>query len=297
VVAVGGTASGEVFVSLTDVQPGVSGFHLRLRFDPTVVQIVDADGNGGNGIQVAAAPLFGSPPVGPQQVAENRVDNAAGEIVLTVMQQGSEPIHDTSSWQKVATLTWKGVKEGNSVVAVGSDSHFIAPGGQILALNAATNGIVFARLPAQMKGTVLLQGRASSDTAQVLCEMAATRVDRVDAGPDGQFALTTSHGEGFYTLSAFAPGFLSAEGHRPVKLTVGSTVDLGQVTLYAGDANGDDRVDIRDLSYVAWHFDTEDAKADINSDGQVDILDLTLVAGNFGRVGPTVWQLPDTHSE
>ena len=72
-------------------------------------------------------------------------------------------------------------------------------------------------------------------------------------------------------------------------------IDLGEVTLYGGDATGDNRIDIRDLSYVAWHFDSGDAKADLNGDGQVDILDLSLVAGNFGRVGPTVWRVPVTH--
>ena len=74
-------------------------------------------------------------------------------------------------------------------------------------------------------------------------------------------------------------------------------IDIGTVTLLGGDVNGDDRVDIRDLSYVAWHFDEYDEKADINQDGQVDILDLTLTAGNFGQVGPTVWTVTVTESE
>jgi len=57
--------------------------------------------------------------------------------------------------------------------------------------------------------------------------------------------------------------------------------------------NGDDRVDIRDVSYIAWRFGQADPQADANRDGRVDILDLTLTAGNFGKSGPTIWPLPD----
>jgi hypothetical protein len=294
VVSVGGTASSEVFVYLKDVQPGISGYHLSLRFDPQIVRVVDADSNAANGTQVAPSGFFASLQGGRQRVTENRVDNRTGEVSLTVMQEGSEPIHGTQSWHKVATLTWAGQQEGNSVISIGSDSHFVGPDGRTFAPDAANNGIVFARLPGQVRGKVVLQGRTDNSGARVTSSLAAARVDTVSADADGRFALTTSHGEGFYTVVASAPGCLSAAGHRPVKLTAGSVIDLGEVTLYSGDANGDDRIDIRDLSFVAWHLDTADAEADVNGDGQVDILDLSLVAGNFGRVGPTVWQLPAT---
>jgi hypothetical protein len=287
VVAVGGTASSEVFALLTDVQPGVSGYRIRLRFDPGIVQVIDADDAVANGTQIAAAPFF----PGAQRITENRVDNAAGEIALTVIQVDGAPVRDTTSWRKVASIVWEGRREGNSVVSVHNTSHFVGPDGQAFEPDAVTNGTVFARLPAQIQGTVRLQGRDTSSSAEVTCELAATRVDRVNARPDGRFTLTTSHGEGFYTLVASAPGYLSAEGHRPVKVTVGSTIELAEVMLYGGDATGDDRIDIRDLSFVAWHFDSGDARADLNGDGQVDILDLSLVAGNFGRVGPTEWRL------
>jgi hypothetical protein len=294
VVSVGGTASSEVFVFFKDVQPGISGYHLSLRFDPQIVGIVDADGNAANGTQVAPSDFFVSLQGGRQRVAENRVDNGAGEISLTVMQEGSTPVDGTPSWRRVATLTWAGQREGNSVVSVGGDSHFVGRDGRTFAPDAANNGTVFVRLPGRVRGRVVLQGRIENGSAQVTSSLATARADTANADTDGRFALTTSHGEGFYTLVASAPGYLSAAGHRPVKLTVGSAIDLGEVTLYGGDVNGDDRIDVRDLSYVAWHLNADDARADINGDGQVDILDLSLIAGNFGRVGPTVWQIPAT---
>jgi hypothetical protein len=74
---------------------------------------------------------------------------------------------------------------------------------------------------------------------------------------------------------------------------VGSEVTLPPVTLLGGDINGDNTIDIRDLSYVAYHFGGPDAQSDINGDGRVDILDLTLIAGNFGTKGPTLWPISD----
>ncbi len=51
------------------------------------------------------------------------------------------------------------------------------------------------------------------------------------------------------------------------------------------DVNGDGRVNILDLTFVASHFGKEDAPpaADVNGDGRVNILDLTLVASHFGE--------------
>jgi hypothetical protein len=123
----------------------------------------------------------------------------------------------------------------------------------------------------------------------VSSSLAAAQADRATTGADGAFRIVTSLGEGFYTLTAAMSGYLSAESAKPVKVTVGSVVDVGKITLYGGDATGDDVVDIRDLSYVAYHFDRYDASADVNGDGVVDIFDLSLTAGNFGQRGPIPW--------
>ena len=49
------------------------------------------------------------------------------------------------------------------------------------------------------------------------------------------------------------------------------------------DVNGDDRIDLLDLTLVAQNFGQTNSQADINNDGTVDIIDLIAVAQNLGE--------------
>jgi hypothetical protein len=289
IVPVGGTASSDVFVHLEDVWPGIMRLRLVITFDPQIVHIEDADQNPANGTQVAQAAFFGH----TQSVDENQVDNVRGQIALTLMQTEPAPVNTTSSWIKVATLTWIGRQTGNSALTIDGQSRFTNSNGQRLAPTALNHSTVFVRSPGQIRGQVLLQGRTEHGNTQVTSSLAPTRINRSYTGLDGSFELTSTHGEGFYTLSASAVGYLTAEGSRPIKLTVGRAVALAPITLVGGDVNGDNVIDIRDLSYVAYHLGGPDAQSDISGDGKVDILDLTLIAGNFGRKGPILWPITD----
>jgi hypothetical protein len=287
VVPVGGSASSEVFVHLENVRPGIKRLQIMLRFDPQVLQAQDADGDAANGTQVAIAAFF----EGAQATGENRADNTGGVIVLDLGQTEGPPVEGTAAWRKVATVAWTGQQAGNSAITIDAQSRFIDADGQAHAPSAMHHGTAFVRQPGQVSGRVKLQGRAEHGNTLISSSLAATRVDRTYTLQDGSFVLTVSHGEGFYTLSASAPGYLTAQGSRPIKLTVGSEVNLGEITLVGGDVNQDNKIDIRDLSYVAYHLDQTDAQSDINGDGRVDILDLTLIAGNFGTIGPTTWPI------
>ena len=60
----------------------------------------------------------------------------------------------------------------------------------------------------------------------------------------------------------------------------------------AGDVNGDDIVNILDLTLVASRFgEMGENAADVNGDNVVNIADLVLVAGALGAGGaaPSVW--------
>jgi hypothetical protein len=70
-------------------------------------------------------------------------------------------------------------------------------------------------------------------------------------------------------------------------------VNVGTTTLYGGDVNADNCVNILDIvSIIGWFGTTglpNPDPYDINNDGTVNILDLTIAAGNFTRCGPTTW--------
>ena len=287
VLPVGGTKSSDVLISFQGSSSGIRQLELHLVFDPTIVRVVDADANGANGIQVAPSSSFAN-----LQVRANQVDNETGTIVLVLADINALSVSQENEWLKVATIVWQALDVGQSTVAVGAETLFTTIDNAELPAQVTYHGTVLVRAQGQIQGTVILQGRTIHSQVSVSAILVAARVDRVSAADDGRFALTTSHGEGFYTLGAYAPGYLTAESDGPVRVTMDGIVDAGSVTLLGGDANGDNRIDIRDLSFIAWHFDKYDPAADINKDGVVDISDLTLAASNSGHVGPTTWSVP-----
>ena len=76
---------------------------------------------------------------------------------------------------------------------------------------------------------------------------------------------------------------------------VGSNgVQLAYVPL-PGDANGDGRVDINDLTIVLAHYGQTGenwAKGEFTGDGTVDINDLTIVLANYGKTAGALGRRP-----
>lgn len=285
-----GTKSVQVFVALRNVQPGICGLSLHLAFDPAVVQVVDADADADNGIQVLvdAAWLGG-------QVEINQVDNEAGSIQLEVGQVECVPVDDTEGWRQIAVIEWQGLAEGEFSLSAGKTTEFILGDGIRTSPNEVAAGTVSVRAQGQIQGSVFLQGQTVHKDIDVVASLSAGLGDQTVTASDGTFLLLTSQGEGFYTVIASRPGYLSAQSSTPVQVTLGHSATIAPVTLLGGDVNNDGRVDVRDLSFVAWHFEQYDPAADINGDGQVDILDLTITASNYGQQGPTPWVTLDSH--
>ena len=278
VVTSGGGGSSEVFVSFVDIESGIREFELQLTFDPDIIRVKGQDG----------------PEITTRSpIDAASVDNEKGVIVHALRRTKGTVLQSTNTWEKIATIAWVARQEGKSVVAIDKASTFITAAGERITPDATYDGVVFVRAPGTLLGRILLQGRNDHSGVSVSSSLSKSRSDTVTTDKDGRFAITTSHGEGFYTITVAKQGYLTAVSERPLKMTVDSVVDLGEITLIGGDVNGDNEIDVRDLSYVAWHFDEEDVKADINGDGVVDILDLSLIAGNFGRKGPIEWKASD----
>jgi len=138
-----------------------------------------------------------------------------------------------------------------------------------------------AEIEPNVSGHITLQGRAQGQGV-TLTSLAGPHTATAE---DGSFAL---HYDGQMELSIRHPGYLDVVA--TVKASLDARLDMGEITLVGGDVNGDNRIDILDISYVGYHFSGTDTRADVNGDGVVDILDLSMVGANFGQNGPIPWE-------
>jgi hypothetical protein len=99
----GGTTTADIFI---DNVAELWGAEIQLQFDPTLVQVQDADpGTEGVQIEVGSFPS-------PDFVAENKVDNGAGIVNYAMTQLAAkEPISGSGL---LASITFQGVSQGNS---------------------------------------------------------------------------------------------------------------------------------------------------------------------------------------
>lgn len=75
-------------------------------------------------------------------------------------------------------------------------------------------------------------------------------------------------------------------------VTAGEILEIGTVTIRAGDVNGDNSIDLVDLTLLATAYRAKDgvdsnydARCDFNEDGTIDLIDLTLMATNYRQTG------------
>ncbi len=137
-----------------------------------------------------------------------------------------------------------------------------------------------------ISGTVTLEGRASSAGIRVVASPGGASAT---TGANGTFTISGLAVNQAYTLTATAPGFLSARW-TGTGLPAGGQ-SAGTTLLRAGDIDGDGAISIVDVSLVAGLFGLGpgSTSADLNASGLVDIVDVSLTAANFGLAGPTPW--------
>jgi hypothetical protein len=107
------------------------------------------------------------------------------------------------------------------------------------------------------------------------------------ASQDGTFGLDVPAGT--YTVIASASGFLRAQAS--ITVTDGVTTTLPDITLLAGDIDGNNVIDQFDAMTIGMSYNTASPPAaDLNSDGTINVLDLELLAQNYRETGPTAWE-------
>jgi murein DD-endopeptidase MepM/ murein hydrolase activator NlpD len=136
-------------------------------------------------------------------------------------------------------------------------------------------------------GIVTGQVLASKPVTVSLYDTTNTLVTSASANANGTFTLLAPVGT--YTVRATASGFLSAQGS--VTLTSGSTSTMPNITLLAGDIDGNNVIDQLDAMTIGMNYNTASpAAADLNNDGIINVLDLELLAENYRKTGPLAWQ-------
>lgn len=255
--------------------------NFSIEYNSSVVEVVDADTTAA-GVQVGIGPLLSGK---NYEVVRNEVvdlGNNKKRINFAFTLIGS--VTPVSGSGDVATIAWQGVASGQTTVPL-SD------------VQAADDGAT--EMPVQTQdGIISVTGSNSSCEQDGTCILVQGRVQlqgRADVGgvavasSDGSQTVTASNGDFSmmvpkgYSLSFGHPGYLSAKAEGTANL-------LGTVLLPAGDVNGDDVIDILDLSYIASRMNegAGSSAADFNADGKMDLLDLVMAAANYGKQGPVV---------
>jgi hypothetical protein len=300
--ACGETGTSQILVSIAndpDDPKLVHGVEVYLSFDPTKLQVVDADGDPANGVQIAAE--VGLFPL-DEQVAVQAVDNAAGTILFAVSRRDEVGVQDATD-AAIATITWEAAvdcaevtEEDCSEVSIASALMSDADGYAIAVDTTLSGNICYdgAQLGCIL-GSVHLQGRYDhSGTHILVTEADGTPVAETFTDADGNFELLDVP-EGTHELWANMYGYLNALKGSGVQVMAGECTDIGPAKLLGGDVapqpEPDNAIDIGDVTYLGSNFGSAEATADVNGDGVVNILDLTMAAANFGRTGPLPWSM------
>ncbi len=128
-------------------------------------------------------------------------------------------------------------------------------------------------------GKILLQGRSDANGVVITANNGVTTTTSA-GNPNFSLALPA----GTYTITVSMPRYIPIRLAN-VQVRNGETMPLVFGALAAGDANGDGKVDVLDLSLVGGDFGKTmnyNPGADINGDGVVNIFDLVLIASNLG---------------
>jgi hypothetical protein len=135
-------------------------------------------------------------------------------------------------------------------------------------------------------GTITGKVIASKPVTVSLYDASDVLVTSVTASPDGAFSLTAPAGT--YTITAGASGFLDAEGS--VTVAGGSTSTKPDITLLAGDIDGNDVIDQFDALTIGMSYNSATpSEADLNNDGVINVLDLELLASSYRKSAPQAW--------
>ncbi len=241
------------------------GFETTIRFDPAILQVVDADSSAA-GVQVKLGDWM---PAG-SYVVQNSVNNTTGEIHLAASLTHPAPALNGSG--DIISIPFKAKAAGTSPVWFAA-LKLVNASAVVIPTTHADGQVTVGSGQTTLSGRVLLQGRTDHSGTVVKLDGGTS----VTTNANGQYSFASTSGSHTLTFS-----HVSYLGHTVT--TANSAVPV--ITLLGGNVNADNCINILDLSTVAAQFGSTSpspAAADINHDGKVDIVDVVLVGKNFGQ--------------
>jgi hypothetical protein len=257
------------------------GIQLEVSFDPTIIEVVDADpGNPGVQIKPGNCP-------DADFVVLNDVDNTTGTISYGATSLNPSPPCNGSG--VVATIEFYGFEESANTLIQFVDWILSDTDGFSIPVSTQDGALEIVNPP--IKGSVVLQGRTDHSGVLVSAWSGGVEIANSHTDPAGDYALVVP--DGTFSVTVKMDRYLDG---KKLDVVVGNgTTTLSAVELLAGDANDDDLVNVQDLAIIGSHFlmvcgdQSWDDRADINNDCYANILDLSLTGINFHRISPVPW--------
>jgi hypothetical protein len=246
--------------------------NLILSYNPSLIQVIDADNRTLFGVQVRVNDIFAT-----GAVLTNTVDTRLGRIYFAAKLLNGSRLNGSNG---LIAIDWRPQAVGNSPVKL-EQALFTDSAGRTVSATLQDGAVQINFVADCRTGSVALQGR--TDYSGVVVTNASGQQVQTDF--DGYFAIVAQD-----HLSFTFPGYLAGQAKLPASPAANQAeaevTKLETLTLLAGDANSDNNIDILDLAHLAQYYLSAEPSADLNGDGTVNILDLALVAGNFQQHGP-----------
>jgi len=175
-------------------------------------------------------------------------------------------------------------------------------GSDILNWASVVNGTVEVVPGATLQGNVTFVGRGTPPNNKWIENFTVRFYQNDTEMPWSPLNITTND-NGVFTMTGLTPGTYDISIKNStcltklvtnVTLTAGNTTVVDFGTMREGDANGDDKINILDASFLASRFGSSEGdpgwspNCDFNRDGHINILDASALASNFGQHGDLV---------
>ena len=204
----------------------------------------------------------------------------ASDELLSIVFEAIEPASGATT--PVSSL----IQGGTALGLLLSD----AAGASLTPAVFANNVTININRAPKVEGSVTLQSPGSRTVTVSGVSLSGQDSVNVASGAGFALSLPSTAGTGAsYELTASADCHLSAKTQTTL---VSSPSDNNNITLLAGDVNGDNRINIQDLAAMGNLFGSAPGSlpcTDLDESGTVNILDLSRAASNYGQEGPLDW--------